>query len=56
MAVGKQIRVTVSGGCAQGPAEDGSAVVALADRRLYEAKAAGRNQIVAVESPVKVGD
>jgi two-component system, cell cycle response regulator len=46
-ATGQNIAVTVSGGCALGPAETPDELVAQADARLYEAKVAGRNRIVA---------
>jgi two-component system cell cycle response regulator len=39
------IDVTVSGGCAQGPAESVEAVLARADACLYEAKTGGRNRV-----------
>lgn len=44
---GKRIKATVSIGCASyGDREDAAAVMARADRCLYEAKDAGRNRIV----------
>lgn len=46
-AAGQGITVTVSGGCALGPAGSGDELVHAADTRLYAAKAAGRNQIIA---------
>jgi diguanylate cyclase (GGDEF)-like protein len=46
-AAGQDIAVTVSGGCALGPADTPDELVAQADARLYEAKVAGRNRIVA---------
>jgi two-component system cell cycle response regulator len=47
-AAAELITVTVSGGCALGPASEPGDLVRAADNRLYQAKAAGRNQIVAV--------
>jgi two-component system, cell cycle response regulator len=43
---GRDIRVTVSGGCALGPSDSVQALVELADQCLYRAKDAGRNRIV----------
>ena len=45
--VAEQIDVTVSGGCATGPADSVESILQLADSSLYEAKLAGRNRIVA---------
>jgi two-component system cell cycle response regulator len=45
-AGGEDIKITVSGGCAVGQAEEPSELIQIADDRLYEAKAAGRNRIV----------
>jgi diguanylate cyclase (GGDEF)-like protein len=45
------IRVTVSGGCAEAPAEHPEDLVHRADTGLYEAKEQGRNCIVAVAEP-----
>jgi PleD family two-component response regulator len=42
-----KIAVTVSGGCAVGQDDSPDDLVNAADVRLYEAKAAGRNRIVA---------
>ncbi len=42
-----QITVTISGGCAAGPGESPAELLRRADKRLYQAKDAGRNQIVA---------
>ncbi|MCF4123141.1 diguanylate cyclase [Antribacter sp. KLBMP9083] len=42
---GQRITVTVSGGCALGPADSPEAIVHLADVGLYRAKSSGRNQI-----------
>ena len=50
-AAGQNISVTVSGGCALGPGESTEALIFLADRCLYQAKAAGRNQIVTAALP-----
>lgn len=48
VAAGDQrIAVTISGGCAVGPGESPAELLRRADKRLYEAKAAGRNQIIA---------
>jgi diguanylate cyclase (GGDEF)-like protein len=44
------IPVTVSGGCAAGSADDSDDLIKVADTRLYEAKAGGRNRIVAGEA------
>jgi two-component system cell cycle response regulator len=43
----KRIAVTISGGCAVGPGESPADLLHRADKRLYEAKDAGRNRIVA---------
>ena len=43
---GRDISVTVSGGCALGPSDSVQALVDLADQCLYQAKDAGRNRIV----------
>ncbi|MEU4604420.1 diguanylate cyclase [Kribbella sp. NPDC023972] len=51
VADGKEISMTVSGGCALGPGESVEAVVSLADRCLYEAKQAGRNRVVIATFP-----
>ncbi|WP_427132081.1 GGDEF domain-containing response regulator [Pseudarthrobacter sp. S9] len=48
VAAGVEIAVTVSGGCALGPGESADELVDVADARLYAAKAAGRNRIVAL--------
>jgi diguanylate cyclase (GGDEF)-like protein len=42
-----KIAITVSGGCAAGSDNSPDDLVKVADIRLYEAKAAGRNRIVA---------
>lgn len=42
-----KITATVSGGCAVGQDDSPDDLVNAADVRLYEAKAAGRNRIVA---------
>lgn len=42
---GRSIPVTLSGGCAAGPADTPDALVALADAQLYQAKLAGRDRI-----------
>jgi two-component system cell cycle response regulator len=49
---GEDIKVTVSGGCAMGPGASPDALVHLADTHLYQAKLAGRNQVVAYAPPV----
>ncbi|HZC74032.1 MAG TPA: diguanylate cyclase [Jatrophihabitans sp.] len=41
-----ELTVTMSGGCAVGPIDTPDALVQAADRRLYAAKAAGRDRIV----------
>jgi two-component system cell cycle response regulator len=51
-AAGEDIKVTVSGGCALGPGASPDALVHLADRCLYQAKLAGRNQVAASLPPV----
>jgi predicted signal transduction protein with EAL and GGDEF domain len=43
----RQLAVTVSGGCATGLGDDPDDVVLRADAALYQAKASGRNQLVA---------
>ncbi len=53
-AAAESIIVTVSGGCAAGPADHPGDLVRAADNRLYQAKAAGRNQIVAA-GPLSTG-
>ena len=53
VAAGANIPVTVSGGCALGPAGSVDELVLASDTNLYAAKTAGRNQIVShVEGPV----
>jgi diguanylate cyclase (GGDEF)-like protein len=53
-AADQDITVTVSGGCALGPGDSAGALVQLADQCLYQAKHAGRNQIVAGSLPASV--
>lgn len=53
-AAGQQITVTVSGGCAVGPTQDPGALIQTADTHLYQAKAAGRNRILAAIAPESV--
>ena len=48
------ITVTVSGGCAGGPGESPEELLRRVDKRLYQAKAAGRNQIAAANRPSRV--
>jgi two-component system, cell cycle response regulator len=50
VADGKEIDLTVSGGCALGPGDSVEAVVSLADKALYEAKQAGRNRVITATS------
>ena len=50
-AAGDSIRVTVSGGCAEAPADHAEDLVHRADTGLYEAKEQGRNCIIAVAEP-----
>jgi two-component system cell cycle response regulator len=50
-AAGQQINVTVSGGCALGPADSAETLVQLVDTCLYQAKLGGRNQIVTASAP-----
>jgi two-component system, cell cycle response regulator len=47
-AEGHRITVTVSGGCAIGPAASPDVLVSTADAQMYQAKQAGRNRIVAI--------
>jgi diguanylate cyclase (GGDEF)-like protein len=42
---GQDVAVTVSGGCATGPAESTGDLIRQADIRLYQAKNTGRNRI-----------
>lgn len=51
IAGGAHIAVTVSGGCSGGPGESPEALLHRVDAGLYEAKAAGRNQIAAAPLP-----
>jgi len=48
---GAQITVTVSGGCSGGPGDSPEELLHRVDAGLYEAKAAGRNQIAAAPLP-----
>lgn len=50
-AAGVEIDVTVSGGCALGPAGSAEGLVDLSDAQLFAAKAAGRNRIIAPTAP-----
>jgi two-component system, cell cycle response regulator len=47
---GNRITVTVSGGCAIGPAAGPDVLVSIADTQMYQAKQAGRNRIVAIDN------
>jgi two-component system cell cycle response regulator len=47
-AEGHRITVTVSGGCAIGPAAGPDVLVSTADTQMYQAKQAGRNRIIAI--------
>ncbi len=53
VADGKEIDLTVSGGCALGPGDSVEAVVSLADKCLYDAKQAGRNRVVIATSSTR---
>lgn len=46
------ITVTVSGGCAIGPAADSDVLLSIADTRMYQAKQSGRNRIVAAHGVI----
>lgn len=50
-AMAPGLRVNASVGCAVGPGSDLAELIARADQRLYEAKAAGRNRVVAQSTP-----
>jgi two-component system cell cycle response regulator len=50
-AGGQRIPVTVSGGCSQGPGASPEDLIRGADTCLYQAKAAGRNTVVAATLP-----
>jgi diguanylate cyclase (GGDEF)-like protein len=50
-AAGQAITITVSGGCAIGSAQEPAELIRIADTRLYQAKTAGRNQIIAAILP-----
>jgi diguanylate cyclase (GGDEF)-like protein len=50
-AEGHHLTVTVSGGCAIGPAASPDVLVSIADTQMYQAKQAGRNRIVAIGHP-----
>ena len=50
----QSINVTISGGCAEGRGESPAELLRRADERLYQAKAAGRNQIIAAAPPTVV--
>ena len=52
--VGDQaVHLTVSGGCAVGNGQTPDELLHTADIRLYQAKAAGRNKIMATEQPIQ---
>ena len=48
-----RLEVTVSAGLAGGPASEVDEVIRIADQRLYQAKAAGRNRLVSHTEPTR---
>ena len=52
LVAGRDVPVTVSGGCVVGPGESVETLLHDVDLRLYEAKAAGRNTVVAGDSRI----
>ena len=53
LVAGRDVPVTVSGGCVVGPSVSVEALLHDVDLRLYEAKAAGRNKVVTGDSRLR---
>jgi diguanylate cyclase (GGDEF)-like protein len=47
---GRDIEVTISGGCTVGPASDPDVLVSIADTQMYLAKESGRNRVLAIDN------